>query len=242
MTARLKTDKKVDCEELTRPPTLKNRLASYLGRRFVQPFLTSSNPPWFDARGAAVGLLIGFAVPVGAQFATLGLTRLVFRFNLLIAFVTSWVSNPFTMLPTYYVYYYVGSMLLGLDPVMDFSGLKAFLKPLVQSEHFWESFQAFLALSRDFMGRWFAGAALFTVIGTPLGYVISYRLLKNRCLRRARKLGVSYEHLVADLERRMVCEIKERPEDDMPMPETTRVPLSAESDRQPEQAAGASER
>ena len=43
-----------------------------LRKYFLAPLLSSSNPPWFDARGIAAGLAIGFGIPVGARNALPG--------------------------------------------------------------------------------------------------------------------------------------------------------------------------
>ncbi|MCA1961241.1 MAG: DUF2062 domain-containing protein [Desulfomonile sp.] len=171
-----------------------------LHRVFVQPFVSSPHPPWFDARGVAIGLAISLGCPVGAQMMTLGVMRLIVRFNILIAFAVSWVMNPFTFVPIYYGYYRLGSVLLHRPEVMTLEAFRSLIAPLMAGAHFWETFRSFVALGWEFVLRWAAGAVVVTPIATILGYAAGYYLQQQRCKRRARKLGVSYGRLVRDME------------------------------------------
>jgi len=166
----------------------------------VQPFVSSPHPPWFDARGVAIGLAISLGCPVGAQMVTLGATRLIVRFNLVIAFAVSWVMNPFTFVPIYYGYYRLGSVLLNRPETMTLETFRGLMVPLMGGAHFWETFRSFVALGWEFVLRWAAGAIIVTPIAAVLGYVAGYYFQQNRCKRRARKLGVSYDRFVKDME------------------------------------------
>jgi uncharacterized protein (DUF2062 family) len=173
-----------------------------LNRHFLEPF-SSVNPPWFDARGAAVGLAIGFGCPVGAQMVTLGLLRTVFKFNLPAAFAFTWVNNPLTVIPMYYAYYYFGSLCLGQPPLLTPEALKGLMHPILKMGYFWSAFHGFVSIGWEFLTRWSVMAALVAFVSATLGYFSVYRLQKGRCLRRAREIGMSYERLVEALENRV---------------------------------------
>ncbi len=173
---------------------------------FVAPIVSSRNPPWFDARGTAMGLIVGFGCPVGLQVVSLVLFRMVFRFNSVIAFAFSWVSNPFTYLPMYYAYYYFGSVILHRPSIMSQEAWKDMLTPLLHSDYFWEAIHAFGALGWDVVLRWFVTAILVSAITAPVGYVATYRFQRLRCRRRAMNLGISYEKLVEELETKLSTE------------------------------------
>ena len=85
---------------------------TWVRKYFLEGFVGSMNPPWFDARGIAVGLAVGFGVPLGGQIVVLALLRTLFRFNSVVAFAFTWVNNPFSIIPLYYGYYYFGARLL----------------------------------------------------------------------------------------------------------------------------------
>lgn len=167
---------------------------------FVEPFVSSQNPPWFDARAVGIGFVVGFGIPVGGQCAAMALARVFIRYNVAIAFAVSFVTNPFTMIPMYYAYYYVGSLILGLEPTFTLEGFRLLMKPILNAGYFYESFGAFVSLSFDVLKRWFVTAAILASIFGPLGYLASYHYQINKCRRRAEKLGMTYEKLLKDLE------------------------------------------
>lgn len=177
------------------------RPGGFLRRYFVEPLVRSSNPPWFDARGIAVGLAIGFGVPVGAQMLCLGIVRLLMRFNTLIAFAFTWVNNPITLIPMYYGYYYLGSLVLGKPEVMNLEGFHELMRPITQAGYFWQSIRAFAHLGGDIVLRWVTAAVIVSIVSGVLGYVGGHIVQTRRCARRALKLGISYEKLVAELEK-----------------------------------------
>jgi uncharacterized protein len=177
-----------------------DRGRSKFRKHFIEPFISSRNPPWFDARGVAVGLFIGLGIPVGTQMMVLGLLRLLFRFNTIIAFACTWVNNPVSIIPMYYGYYCLGSLMLGKQIIMSAEDFQTLMRPMLYPEYFWHSAQAFVYLGWDIVVRWLVAALTVSVACGLIGYVTSYRLWKVRCGRKARQLGISYEELLSELE------------------------------------------
>lgn len=167
---------------------------------FFEALARAENPPWFDARGAAAGLIIGFGVPIGLQMIILALLRLCFRFNTVVAFAMTWVNNPFSLLPLYYCYYYLGSFILNRPVVMSAEDFHALMRPIFHAGYFWESVHAFLFLGWDILERWTVSAGIFGTVFGFVGYVMAYRIQQKRCKRRARAMGMSYEKLLNRLE------------------------------------------
>jgi hypothetical protein len=64
------------------------------------------------ARGVALGLFVGFVLPLG-QIVVAALLAATARGNLLVAAAATLVTNPFTFPPIYYAAYRTGSFLLG---------------------------------------------------------------------------------------------------------------------------------
>ena len=71
------------------------------GRRWVVPAF-------------ALGLFIAF-LPFPGHTLSAALLALALRVNIPVAAVTTWVSNPATMVPMYYFAYQLGSFLLGTE-------------------------------------------------------------------------------------------------------------------------------
>ena len=176
-----------------------NPIKKYL----VEPFKSSNNPPWFDARGVAFGLLIGFGIPLGAQMVCLGLLRLILRFNVVIAFAFTWVNNPITLIPMYYAYYVLGSLILGKPAVMTLADFHDLMKPVLQAQYFFNSVHAFMILGVDLLIRWFLAAVTIAIPAAVAGYFISHRVQRKRCRRKAEKLGITYRKLVQQLEKEL---------------------------------------
>jgi uncharacterized protein len=102
-----------------RPFTVLQRLKRLTHLKLVVPLLRSQHPPEHTARAVMVGLFWAFTPLIGIQMYLVGLTWALgrwhhrFGFNLLIALAWTWVTNVFTMLPIYYVFYIVGQFMLG---------------------------------------------------------------------------------------------------------------------------------
>lgn len=167
---------------------------------FAESLVRSENPPWFDARGAALGLIIGFGVPIGAQMIILAVLRFCFRFNAVLAFALTWVNNPLSLLPMYYGYYYLGSLILGRNPAMGLQDFRMLMQPILYAGYFWNSVHAFLLLSCDILVRWALAAALVAMITGFVGYVVTYRIQSTRLKKRAREMGIAYTMLVNRME------------------------------------------
>lgn len=130
----------------------------------------------------------------------LGLLRLCIRFNTVVAFAFTWVNNPFTLIPMYYGYYYVGSLILGRPVVLTGETFRHLMAPVVHAGHFWESFHGFAQLGWDIVQRWAVTAVCLGGVSGALGYVVGYHIQKTHCVRRARAMGTSYEKLLEELE------------------------------------------
>jgi len=149
-----------------------------------------------------MGLLVGFGCPVGVQCISLIVLRMVFRFNFVAAFAFSWVTNPFTFVPMYYGYYYLGSLILGRPDILSQAAFVQQIKPLVHADNFLESMRAFAYLGGDVLLRWLLTGLLFAIPAAIIGYVLTTLFQRMRCRIKAERLGITYEKLLEDLELR----------------------------------------
>lgn len=77
------------------------------------------------ARGVAVGLFIGLTPTVGVQTLLMIVGCIVLRGNFPVAFLMSWVSNPFTMVPLYWWFNVMGKAVF--EPLLPASATPGFL-------------------------------------------------------------------------------------------------------------------
>lgn len=156
----------------------------WLRKRWMRPLasLVASPLVWrFNrrgvARGVALGLFAGFAVPF-AQTPFAALFALSARANLPVAAACTMVTNPFTLPVVYYLAYRSGSAMLradgGLLPALPGDG------GLLDRGAAW-----LLALA----GPTYLGLLLFAIVGAVGGWIITsvgWRFLVARRWRRRR--------------------------------------------------------
>ncbi len=109
------------------------RFGRWLRYRFVVPLMRSRHPPQYTARGVAVGLFWAMTPTVGIQMMFvlahwLAVRRFAPRwdFNVIHAMAWTWVTNFATVLPSYYMFYVTGQLLLGRWD--DLTGYQGFIQ------------------------------------------------------------------------------------------------------------------
>lgn len=99
-----------------------------LGRRrealsqkwFMRPFRALLHDPalWSShrrsvLRALSIGIFVGF-LPLPLHMAIAAAVAVFFRVNVIIAVLTTWVSNPVTVTPIFVAAYYLGAWILGV--------------------------------------------------------------------------------------------------------------------------------
>ena len=142
------------------------KIARLVKFRVAVPTLRSPYPPHHSARGALVGLAWAMTPLIGIQmwlcFITWIIARKTFKwdFSLVIACAWTWVTNVFTMIPAYYVFYLTGYYMLR---VAGFIGGEA------HSYHqFTNLFQVLFAEAGMFEALKISGHALFLKWGLAM--------------------------------------------------------------------------
>jgi uncharacterized protein (DUF2062 family) len=90
-----------------------NRYLGFLGAWLHHPNLWHLNRKSV-AGGVAVGLFCGL-IPGPLQMLSAALLSVLFRVNLPVAVILTWYTNPFTIVPLYYVAYRLGMFVMGPD-------------------------------------------------------------------------------------------------------------------------------
>ena len=81
-------------------------------KKILSLFLQQDGSPFFNAKGAAIGVFSGCFPFFGFQ-TLLGLfLAKLFKGNMLLAALGTWISNPFTYIPLYFFNYKIGSIIL----------------------------------------------------------------------------------------------------------------------------------
>ncbi len=122
------------------------------------------------ARGLAAGVFSGFFPLFGVQtLLGIALAKLL-RGNILLAVIGTWISNPITYLPLYWINYQIGTYILVSEPSDDV--LRQFSLRDVWS-------QGLLFSGRLVVGSMLAGLVTSIVVGIII-YVLLERLSKRK--------------------------------------------------------------
>ncbi len=95
----------------------KLRHLRWLGPILARPWLWHLNRHTV-ALGLAVGVFIGFLIPMGLQAPVAALLAVWLRGNLAAAILSTLVTNPFTVAPIYFAAYKLGAFMTGYTPAL----------------------------------------------------------------------------------------------------------------------------
>lgn len=99
----------------TREAVEKIRHLRVFGPLLARPWLWHLNRRSVSI-GLAIGVFIGFIIPMGLQAPIAAVVAFWARGNLAAAILSTLVTNPFTVAPVYYLAYRLGMLLTGAEP------------------------------------------------------------------------------------------------------------------------------
>ncbi|MEX1229257.1 MAG: DUF2062 domain-containing protein [Planctomycetaceae bacterium] len=137
-------------------------------RMLLRTILQLDDTPHSIALGTAVGMWIGMTPTVGIQMGLVMLfvflTRPLFRFNVMAAIVTVYISNPITMIPIYWFNYKVGTLFIeGIVSKEQFHGV-------MKSDEIRDSWTAVLTLFADLGWPLVVGSLIVATICSVITY------------------------------------------------------------------------
>ena len=146
-------------------------------RQLLRSILALDDSPHAVALGVAVGIFVGLTPTVGVQtvliLALVFVCRKVCYFNGAAAMASTYVSNPFTMLPLYYFWYQLGiwffpgsSATIDLGPLTEFNGITGW----------WNSM---CDLGLNVGVPMFVGALITAPFGSVAAYFATYSALRR---------------------------------------------------------------
>lgn len=165
-----------------------SRFLRMLYYRLIVPIRRARDDPTLIARGVLVGLSLGMTPTVGIQMylilAVWLLLRPIWNFNVILAIAWSWLSNPFTMVPLYYMFYLTGKvLLLDFDSYFSFAHFADQLNAVLVDDG-GDRLQAFIQLASDlwqaFGASILVGCLPFSLGLGVLGYWATFRLVRPR--------------------------------------------------------------
>lgn len=146
---------------------------AYLDKKLIRPMMRQYSNPQYLARSTAVGMGLAFSPIPGQIPVVIALwiiaRKLKLRFSLAIAIAWTFISNVFTNLPLFYLYYITGEWIRDAKDAMSYDELKN-----IFDEGMFNGIKYMLSelgLS-IFLGS-FLYMLMFGILGYGLGYMIS---------------------------------------------------------------------
>lgn len=165
-------------------------------RKYITLILQLDDTPESIARGVAIGMIVAMTPTVGIQMMIVIFISFFIRLNRIAGCIMVYISNPFTLVPIYWLNYWTGAKLFGYEMIS-----RARFETLFQLESttFYDQFMEFahncLGLGWDTAVPMFLGGLAWgLVLGIPL-YPITLRAV-NRFREKEREKEKIDEELV----------------------------------------------
>ncbi|WP_242348476.1 DUF2062 domain-containing protein [Mucispirillum schaedleri] len=160
-----------------------NNLYRYCYLKLIIPIKKERHNPKYIAWGTAVGLFCGFT-PIVWQMNIVLLIWFIarffkFYFSLPIGLAWTWVSNSFTNLPLFYLYYITGSFIMGQETGGYNEFISFFENGLMEGIK-----QTFIFWGKPIILGSFAFMMFFSITGYFISYRYACRLRDNWNVKR----------------------------------------------------------
>lgn len=181
----------------SRSYTFFQNMGRILKHKLIIPLIRSPHPPEYKAKGVAVGMAWAMTPLVGIQmwlvFVTWIVAKKIFKwsFSLPLALAYTWVSNVFTLVPIYYVFYVTGQIMRGQwGAISGYKALRSIIENTFLSDYtFLEKWSLFFKLLlKDWGVSMALGCLPWAVILGWGSYYITLRFEQARIRRRERKM------------------------------------------------------
>ena len=151
-------------------------------------------PPEYIAKGWAIGMCIGCAIPFGVQLYISIPLSFYFKASKIGATLGTFITNPFTIIFLYPAQCWLGARALGRD--IEYGAIASQMKQMLAAQD-WASLSS---LSGALVTSFFVGGFIFAAVMTPLTYYGMLTLVRRYRDERAR---VRRERVMAFIKKRL---------------------------------------
>lgn len=183
-----------------RPAGLFRRANRYIRYRLVTPMLRARHPAEYSARAVLVGVVCGLMPILGQSSVVLAVwlvaRRFNWGFNVVVAALWTFISNPLTTAPMFYGFYVTGQVMMGnWDDLTGFDRFTSFARDLISDElGLWDQTKMlFEMLFLDWALAMWVGFVPWAILCGWLGYrwslrvVLAYRAMREKRMARRRR-------------------------------------------------------
>jgi uncharacterized protein (DUF2062 family) len=152
-------------------------LSGWFYKKFVVRILELDDTPREIARGIALGVFIAMTPTVGIQMITIATVCTIAGGNRLAGVAMAWISNPLTIVPIYWLDYFIGSMILRTKMVTIGEIARVVdLKSTGIFSMFFEFLGNLGSMAVDLAGPMFLGGAILGIVCAMPAYYVSVPL------------------------------------------------------------------
>ncbi|MFH2002840.1 MAG: DUF2062 domain-containing protein, partial [Planctomycetota bacterium] len=153
---------------------------NYLYKKFIQPIFTINDTPHSIALGVALGVFVALTPTVGMQMLIILVLGTLIRANRIIGVLLVWISNPITLIPMYYGYYWLGGKILSVE-LWTFATFSSKIDAVMAVKEHSGYFGMIQKLFSDLGPSLFLGSLIIaTVCSVPLYPWVLYALSRRR--------------------------------------------------------------
>ena len=157
----------------------------YIHKKLIRPIFTINDTPHSIALGATLGIFVSLTPTVGIQMLLSVIIGTFIKANRIIAAILCWISNPITILPMYYSYYWLGGKILGID-LWTFGNFSERLNELILTKEQLGYFSALKQLGFETaLPLWVGSLIIATIVTLPVYPLTLYALHRHRNKRLA---------------------------------------------------------
>jgi uncharacterized protein (DUF2062 family) len=152
----------------------------FIHRKIIKPIFTINDTPHSIALGVAFGMFVALTPTVGFQMLTVAIVGTLIKANRIIGLILCWISNPITMIPMYYGYYWLGGKLLTIE-TWTFHNFSSKIDGLMSVKNELGYFAFMEQLGHEILLPLCAGSLIIAVVlSAPLYPIVLYFLLNHR--------------------------------------------------------------
>ncbi|MGN1063628.1 MAG: DUF2062 domain-containing protein [Alphaproteobacteria bacterium] len=183
---------------MTRSLSALKKVGRLIKYRLIVPMWRSASPPEHKARGVAVGFAWAMTPLVGIQMwlvlMTWAAAKKVFHwsFSLPLALAWTWVTNVFTLVPIYYIFYVTGQIMRGKwESIGAYGGLRQTIADTFTADMSWskQGELFFKLLLKDWGLSMAVGCLPWAIAAYVCGYYLTLKVGQAKAHFHLKKRG-----------------------------------------------------
>ena len=164
-------------------------MRAFIYRNFIHPILKINDTAESIALGTAMGLVIAMTPTVGIQMVLVIILGTIVRANRFAGIVMVYLSNPFTMIPIYWLDYWVGAQVMGIPRISKetFEASFTTFGDILGDGGIWAALSFLMELKLQIVVPMFLGGTLVGLLLAAPAYPLTLGIVRAHQRRKSHK-------------------------------------------------------